>query len=403
VSSVSGFIHRPGVHCGSTALRDLAESCAGVLLSEAMCFGLGAGLGFAYVASPGVSPSRGFCGRAPYLEPHFFLHLGISFAWRNSPLSWEELCQHVDAGIPILALTDLYYLDYYASTVHFGGHAVVAAGYRPATGRNASEDGSRAGDTPASGTDACGSRPGGGPAGTVLLADTSWPDLQEVPYADFRQAMHSPAPPFPVDGQWTPVPRFAIPEGTLPRAVRAALATCARSYLHAPPPPELVELGVEHYGISGLRTMAATLPSWIEAPDFAWCCRFAYQMIEKRGTGGSAFRRLYAAFLREARSLVPEIPVTAIDEMERAAALWSEAAALFRELAATAAPPPALPAGAAADTATDSAAGGATTAGSAPPGPPPAVRAAGTLRRISDLLLEAAAREEEALTLIARL
>jgi hypothetical protein len=402
VPTVPGFVHRPGAHCGSTALRDLAESCAGVLLSEAMCFGLGAGLGFAYLASPGASPSRGFCGRAPYLEPHFFLHLGISFAWRNSPLSWEELCQHVDAGVPILALTDLYYLDYYASTVHFGGHAVVAAGYLPADARNG-EEGSRAGAAPSSGTDASGSWPGGGPAGTVLLADTAWPDLQEVPYAHFRQAMHSPAPPFPVDGQWTPVPRFGIPEGTLPRAVRAALATCARSYLHIPPPPELVRLGVQHCGISGLRTMAATLPSWVEAPDFAWCCRFAYQMIEKRGTGGSAFRRLYAAFLREARTLVPEIPPVAIAEMERAAALWSEAATLFRDLAATTAPPPGPPASAAADTATDTAAAGATAAGTAPPGPQPAAGVAGTLRRISDLLLEAAAREEEALTLLARL
>jgi hypothetical protein len=395
VPSVSGFIHRPGVHCGSTALRDLAESCAGVLLSEAMCFGLGAGLGFAYVASPGVSPSRGFCGRAPYLEPHFFLHLDISFSWRNSPLSWEELCQHVDAGAPILALTDLYYLDYYASTVHFGGHAVVAAGYLPATGAGkAAEDGSPAAAASASGSDGSGSRPGRGPGGTVLLADTAWPDLQEVPYARFRQAMHSLAPPFPVDGQWTPVPRFGIAEGTLPRAVRAALATCARSYLHPPAPPELVRLGVEHYGISGLRTMAATLPSWIEVPDFAWCCRFAYQMIEKRGTGGSAFRRLYAAFLREARTLVPEIPPVAIAEMERAAALWSEAATLFRELAVTTQPPPGPPA---------STAAGATAASTAPPGPPPAARVAGTLRRISDLLLEAASREEEALTLVASL
>ncbi|MDI7250606.1 MAG: BtrH N-terminal domain-containing protein [Bacillota bacterium] len=352
--TVPGFVHRPGAHCGSTALRDLAESCAGVVLSEAMCFGLGAGLGFAYLADPALSPSHGFCGRAPYLEPHFFFHLGVPFSWHNAPLPWEELRQCVDAGQPVLALTDLYYLDYYASTVHFGGHAVIAAGYTPGH--------------------ASGTAPGG-----VLLADTAWPDLQEVPYAHFRQAMHSVAPPFPVDGQWTPVRRFAIPEGVLPAAVRAALATCARSYLHAPPPPEFTRLGVRHYGISGLRRMATSLPSWADAPDFAWCCRFAYQMIEKRGTGGSTFRRMYAAFLREAHTLVPALPVTAVAEMERATALWSEAAALFRNLA-VATDPEEPPSGSPA---------------------PPAVGA--TLRRIADILLEAASHEEEALMLVASL
>ncbi|MDI6893874.1 MAG: DUF4872 domain-containing protein [Bacillota bacterium] len=380
--TVTGFVHRPGAHCGSTALRDLAESCAGVVLSEAMCFGLGAGLGFAYLAAPALSPSHGFCARAPYLEPHFFLHLGTPFSWRNAPLPWEELCQYIDAGTPILTLTDLYYLDYYTSSVHFGGHAVIAAGYLPAidTGTSPAPAGS----------------PGRGAAGSVLLADTAWPDLQEVPYAHFRRAMHSLAPPFPVDGQWTPVPRSTIPEGVLPRAVRSALATCARSYLQAPPPPELARLGVQHYGISGLRAMAATLPSWADAPDFAWCCRYAYQMIEKRGTGGSAFRRMYAAFLREARTLEPAIPLRAITELEMAAALWSEAATVFRELAIGSDPAggqPGLPAE------------GCTPEGLPPDeptaGPPAQPAVAAALRRVADILLEVASREEEALTLVA--
>jgi len=378
VRIVSGFVHRPGAHCGSTALRDLAESCAGVELSEAICFGLGAGLGFAYMAGPALSPSHGFCGRAPYLEHHFFSHLGVPFAWHNAPLEWEELSSYVDRDVPILALTDLYYLDYYASTVHFGGHAVVVAGYLP--------PGEEAGGAPASreygvvqpkggGVTGAGQNPqgldGSVEEGKVLLADTAWPELQQVPYTRFRQAMHSLAPPFPVDGQWTPIPAFQVASRILPEAIRAALATCARCYLHTPPPPELARLGVEHFGISGLRAMSASLPAWMDAPDFSWCCRFAYQMIEKRGTGGSAFRRMYAAFLREARALVPEIPPTAVAEMERAASLWSEAATLFRQLADTA------------------------------PGPRGPTEVAAGLRRLSGILLEAASHEEEAFHLLA--
>ncbi|HAU13115.1 MAG TPA: peptidase, partial [Gammaproteobacteria bacterium] len=44
--------HRPGRHCGSSAIRDLLEY-HGLFMSEACCFGLGAGLGITYVEIPG--------------------------------------------------------------------------------------------------------------------------------------------------------------------------------------------------------------------------------------------------------------------------------------------------------------------------------------------------------------
>ena len=64
---VAGFEHRPGVHCGTSALAD-ALRARGVELSEPMAFGLGAGLGFYYLASPGLSPSHVFTGRTLRLE-----------------------------------------------------------------------------------------------------------------------------------------------------------------------------------------------------------------------------------------------------------------------------------------------------------------------------------------------
>lgn len=45
--------HRPGRHCGSSAIRDLLEF-HGLNLTEAFCFGLGAGLGITYVEIPGT-------------------------------------------------------------------------------------------------------------------------------------------------------------------------------------------------------------------------------------------------------------------------------------------------------------------------------------------------------------
>ena len=75
---VPGFSHRPGVHCGSTALADVLR-LRGVDLSEAMAFGLGAGLGFYYLVSPALSPTHLFQGRHAHLERNACEVLGAPY------------------------------------------------------------------------------------------------------------------------------------------------------------------------------------------------------------------------------------------------------------------------------------------------------------------------------------
>ena len=54
-------------------------------------------------------------------------------------------------------------------------------------------------------------------------------------------------------------------------------------------------------GLPALRRFAAEVGSWPEAAeDWQWCARFLYQVIERRGTGGGNFRRMYSRFLEEA-------------------------------------------------------------------------------------------------------
>ena len=65
--SVPGYVHTPGHHCGSTALRNLL-GFHGVEISEELAFGLGAGACFYYVALADASPTRWFNGRAARLE-----------------------------------------------------------------------------------------------------------------------------------------------------------------------------------------------------------------------------------------------------------------------------------------------------------------------------------------------
>ena len=54
-------------------------------------------------------------------------------------------------------------------------------------------------------------------------------------------------------------------------------------------------------GLPAMRRFAEETGGWPEeTEDWQWCARFAYQVIERRGTGGGNFRLMYSRFLEEA-------------------------------------------------------------------------------------------------------
>jgi hypothetical protein len=90
-------------------------------------------------------------------------------------------------------------------------------------------------------------------------------------------------------------------------------------------------------GISALERFAAELPSWpaqaTGEADRAWCFRYAYQVIELRGTGGGLFRALYAAFLREAEAIVPGLaPLGLSSRMAALADAWASLGRALRDV-----------------------------------------------------------------------
>ena len=79
----------------------------------------------------------------------------------------------------------------------------------------------------------------------------------------------------------------------------------------------------EFSGLDAVRRLSEEAGAWPEvAEDWKWCARFGYQVIERRGTGGGAFRLMYSRFLEEAGR--PEAPLAA-----EAAARWTELAGAF--------------------------------------------------------------------------
>ncbi len=279
---VAGYRHRPGNHCGSTALRNLL-GFAGTEISEELAFGLGAGADFFYVPLDGQSPSRLIAGRASRLEEQFLelTRLGAQMRTFAGPeQSWAAARASVDAGVPALLLTDLFHLDHYGNSAHFPGHAVVLAGYDDEHAH---------------------------------LSDTAFTELQPTRLENLARARHGDHPIFPLDGQMLAL-AGAEPEIDVDAAAERAIERAVSQMLDPP-------LG-DYEGIAALRRFAAEVERWpCELEDWSWCARFAYQTIERRGTGGGMFRLMYSRFLAE---------VGRDDESGvagRAAAAWTELAA----------------------------------------------------------------------------
>jgi len=298
VPSVPGFVHTPGNHCGSTALRNLL-AFHGVQISEEMAFGLGAGAGFYYLAMDDSSPSRWFNGRTARLEESFRELTGAAlelrtFAEDDGDAGWEAARATVDAGRPALLLTDIYHLDHYGNSAHFPGHAVVLAGYDEEVAR---------------------------------LSDTGFEELQATRLENLARARHSGHPAYPLEGHMFTVAE-AIDREQLEAAVPRAIERAVSEMLEPP-------FG-EFAGVPALERLAAEVGSWPEAvEDWQWCARFAYQVIERRGTGGGCFRLMYARFLEEAGR--EEAPLAA-----EAAARWTELAEAFKVASESEEPEPRL-------------------------------------------------------------
>ena len=295
---VPDYTHTPGHHCGSTALRNLL-AYHGVEISEEMAFGLGAGACFYYVTIEDASPTRWFNGRTARLEENFDELTGGALELRTfapgDEDAWVAARAEVDGGNPVLLLTDLYHLDHYGNSAHFPGHAVVLAGYDDEHAH---------------------------------LSDTGFEQLQTTRLENLDRARHSEHPAYPLAGHMFTVTGEQLDPRRLREAIPAAIERAARAMVE----PEIPGFS----GLDAVRRLAAEAGSWPEAAeDWHWCARFGYQVIERRGTGGGAFRSMYSRFLGEAGR--PEAPLAA-----EAAVGWTALAEAFRAASESDAPEPAL-------------------------------------------------------------
>jgi hypothetical protein len=289
---LDAFSHATGAHCGSTSLHDVAAYGAWDL-PEPVCFGIGGGLGFSYYERD-RSPTREFVGRTPWLETAFFDHLDVAVdegRGDDADTAFADLRAYVDGGRPVVAFVDIYYLPYFQSDVHFSPHVIVVV--------DADADG-------------------------VVVADSEFEDLQFVERADFDAAWSSDV------GFFGPLDRRRLvargePDATKAAAMRAGIRATADGLLDPVDAYDgVADAGDGVNGLRGMRAMARDLPEWPTLEDASWTTRFAYQNVEKRGTGGAAFRGLYRPFLETAADVLDGVDAADVAAMRDVEAQWHD-------------------------------------------------------------------------------
>ncbi|MFJ9031690.1 BtrH N-terminal domain-containing protein [Streptomyces sp. NPDC102274] len=280
-------------HCETTALGVLLRH-QGLDLSEPMLFGLGSGLSFIYWDSKNMGfPFLGGRVKPFDLTRNLAARLKLELLVQEtaSPRrAWENVVAPIDAGHPVGLQLDSYYLDYFGSKAHFGGHVVAMYGY--------DDHDAYLVDTDQQG-------------GAVSTRLTSLARARAA-----RGPMTARHRSFTLT-----VPRdLPSPQGQIIPAITA----CADAFLN----PPIANLG--HRGIEKADKLVRT---WLQRTDDPRRdLPQAALLMEEAGTGGALFRNLYRDFLAQCTQLLDSGHLrTGHSLYTEAATLWTEAAALIKE------------------------------------------------------------------------
>ncbi|MGB9734839.1 MAG: BtrH N-terminal domain-containing protein [bacterium] len=283
---INNWKHHPGKHCASSALRDLMQFY-GYDLTEPECFGIGEGIGFWYIE--GLNPSRMMHFRSADIEKRFFNNIGIEFEWDRANSKEEiskTLFESINKDIPVLLRTDIFYLDYYKSKTHFPGHVIILWGY------NTDNNIAYISDTERKGLTQCGL--------DALLEGIMHGNFPEGESPHFK----------PIEK-----PVFELHKKKLFTKASTSNASTMLS-----------GMDFDGYGVKGIQLASKKVLDWKELSDWKWLSRFAYQVIEKRGTGGGGFRKMYADFLEMFANK------KLVTMMKQIASRWTDIALVFKQI-----------------------------------------------------------------------
>ncbi|MDY0190923.1 MAG: BtrH N-terminal domain-containing protein [Desulfuromonas sp.] len=277
--SILDFPHKQSAHCESGATASLL-SHAGFPLSEAMVFGIGAGIFFGYVPFVKLNgfPLTTYRTRPGAIFSRVTKNLHckvIQKRYRHKKQAMAELDQMLEQGIAVGLQTSVFWLPYIPAALrfHFNAHNLIVIGKE--------ED-------------------------RYLISDPVVPDLVWCPAQDLENARFAQGALAP-KGRCYYLDQVPDPGHLAQPMVQGMRSVC--SDMLAPIPVA---------GVRGMRLMARSMPKWEQKYGqrrAKYCLAQVVRMQEEIGTGGAGFRFIYAAFLQEAASYLgaPQLAAVAQD------------------------------------------------------------------------------------------
>lgn len=266
------FSHKQSSHCESGVTANLL-SHYGLEISEAMAFGIGTGLFFAYLPFIRLNnlPLTTYRCESGGIFKRVAKRLGCRVhtqKFSNPEKSMAALDEKLQAGTPVGCRTGAYWLPYFptAFRFHFNAHNLVVIG----------KDGD-----------------------DYLISDPVFPNIERCPRKELMKARFSQGALAPKGAMYCleHVPR----ERELKDGILKGIKDVCRRMLKTPIPLA---------GVRGIHFLAGRMEKWPKKLGEENAVLHVGQLIrmqEEIGTGGAGFRFMFAAFLQEAAPIL-DIP-----------------------------------------------------------------------------------------------
>ncbi len=283
-----------GKHCETTALKRVLDY-HGLSLSEEMLLGLGGGIGFIYwhikrMPAPFIG-SRS--GKSTKFAINLCRRIGaevIIMETASAKKGYSELKALLSAREPTVTYGDMAYLPYFAmpEVAHFGGHVFVVFGL--------DEE-----------------------ANEVHIYDRSKNPIT-VSIDDLARARGSKFPPFPPRHRLLKI-RYPPRLKDLELGIRESIRECCQGMLKPP---------ITNLGLKGMEKWSKFVVKWPKqfmGLNLLGALMNGFIYIETGGTGGSAFRLMYAKFLEETSQVINQPALKEVAKLMRQSAIvWSQIA-----------------------------------------------------------------------------
>jgi hypothetical protein len=270
--SIIPFKHNMAAHCESGTITALMNH-HGLKISEPLVFGISSGIFFGYMKTPMLAFPSVFVRTQPgKILSKFIKRTGIQFETSkySDPAKAEyELDMLLEKNQPVAVQVDFFYMDYFPSwyRIHINAHFLNVIG----------KEGNK-----------------------YFISDSYHPVIAEIGREELRKGRFAGGNMKPKGFMCYPV---YIPQKIdLKEAIIKGINNTIFNMLGIPLP---------FLGVKGIRRFADKIVEW---PKYARDIdQLAHEIIkinvilEDQGTGGGAFRYIYASFLREASSILNNI------------------------------------------------------------------------------------------------